>query len=45
MQKADTRTLFFYHSHVMGTFYLIGLEALSLHAVLPEGQDAVLKAH
>lgn len=25
--------------------HLIRLEALSLHAVLPEGQDAVLKAH
>lgn len=24
--------------------HLIGLEALSLHAVFPEGQDAVLKA-
>lgn len=26
-------------------FYLIGLEALSLHAVFPESQDTVLKAH
>lgn len=26
-------------------FYLVRLEALSLHAVFPEGQDAVLKAH
>ena len=25
--------------------YLVGLEAFPLHAVLPEGQDTVLKAH
>lgn len=29
----------------MRCFYLIRLEALSLHAMFPEGQDAVLKAH
>lgn len=29
----------------MTVFYLIGLEALSLHAMFPKGQNAVLKAH
>lgn len=30
---------------LLRTIYLVRLEALALHAVLPEGQDAVLKAH
>lgn len=29
----------------MTIFYLIGLEALSLHAMFPKGQNAILKAH
>lgn len=32
-------------SYAKRIFYLIRLEALSLHAVFPEGQHAVLKAN